>query len=65
MDAKSGLTRLTNTGNGSGSGECSQNHCPNIYHAVFEGDINPFIEHQRIALAGSVPFEEYVRSIGT
>ncbi|MFJ4190423.1 hypothetical protein [Kitasatospora sp. NPDC089509] len=31
MDVRSGLTRLTNTGNGSGSGECNQNDCPNVY----------------------------------
>ncbi|GHF64689.1 hypothetical protein GCM10018790_48140 [Kitasatospora xanthocidica] len=31
MDTRSGLTRLTNTSNGSGSGECSQNDCPNVY----------------------------------
>ncbi|RKT17129.1 hypothetical protein BX285_1493 [Streptomyces sp. 1114.5] len=31
MDTRSGLTRLTNTGNGSGSGECNQNDCPNVY----------------------------------
>ncbi|MFE6055971.1 hypothetical protein ACFQ6N_34940 [Kitasatospora sp. NPDC056446] len=31
MDDRSGLTRLTNTGGGSGSGECSQNDCPNVY----------------------------------
>ncbi|GAA2153426.1 hypothetical protein GCM10009760_51120 [Kitasatospora kazusensis] len=31
MDDRSGLTRLTNTGNGSDSGECNQNDCPNVY----------------------------------
>lgn len=31
-----------------------------INREVFEGDVSPFIEYQRIALAESVPFEEYV-----
>ncbi|GAB2778848.1 DUF6879 family protein [Streptomyces daliensis] len=31
-----------------------------INRKVFEGDVTPFIEHQRIAVAESVPFEEYV-----
>ncbi|MFE6055970.1 DUF6879 family protein [Kitasatospora sp. NPDC056446] len=35
-----------------------------IDRTVFEGDIGPFIEYQRIAIAGSVPFEEYVKGIG-
>ncbi|MET8627235.1 hypothetical protein ABZW30_26350 [Kitasatospora sp. NPDC004669] len=44
MDKRSGLTRLTNTGNGSGSGECNQNDCPNVYRSergtfVFQGNL--------------------------
>jgi hypothetical protein len=31
-----------------------------INREVFEGDVAPFIEYQRIAVAESVPFEEYV-----
>ncbi|MEL3944517.1 DUF6879 family protein [Streptomyces sp. LNU-CPARS28] len=31
-----------------------------INREVFEGDVSPFIEYQRIAMAESVPFEEYV-----
>ncbi|WP_438486268.1 DUF6879 family protein [Streptomyces sp. S186] len=31
-----------------------------INREVFEGDVSPFIEYQRIAVAESVPFEEYV-----
>ncbi|MFH9265326.1 DUF6879 family protein [Streptomyces sp. NPDC017546] len=27
---------------------------------LFEGDVSPFLEYQRIAVAESVPFEEYV-----
>ncbi len=30
---------------------------------VFEGDVTLYIEYQRIALAESVPFEEYVKGI--
>ncbi|MFJ6620403.1 hypothetical protein ACIQOW_22885 [Kitasatospora sp. NPDC091335] len=45
MDDRSGLTRLTNTGNGSGSGECNQNDCPNVYRTgrgtfVVQGDVS-------------------------
>lgn len=31
-----------------------------INREVFKGDVSPFIEYQRIAVAESVPFEEYV-----
>ncbi|MFE0189082.1 DUF6879 family protein [Streptomyces sp. NPDC058989] len=31
-----------------------------INREVFEGDVSPFIEYQRIAVSESVPFEEYV-----
>ncbi|MDT9690224.1 hypothetical protein Q5762_18130, partial [Streptomyces sp. P9(2023)] len=31
-----------------------------ISREVFEGDVSPFVEYQRIAVAESVPFEEYV-----
>ena len=31
---------------------------------VYEGAPEPFLEYQRIALAESVPFEEYVESLG-
>lgn len=31
-----------------------------INREVFEGDVSPFVEYQRIAVAESVPFEEYV-----
>ncbi|MFJ1888379.1 DUF6879 family protein [Streptomyces sp. NPDC094461] len=31
-----------------------------ISREVFEGKVSPFIEYQRIAIAESVPFEEYV-----
>ncbi|MFI1199108.1 DUF6879 family protein [Streptomyces sp. NPDC020883] len=31
-----------------------------INREVFEGDVSPFIEYQRIAMAEAVPFEEYV-----
>jgi hypothetical protein len=31
-----------------------------INREVFEGDISPFVEYQRIAIAESVPFKEYV-----
>lgn len=34
-----------------------------ISRAVFEGDVSPFLEYQRIALAESVPFEEYVKGL--
>ncbi|MFF2656206.1 DUF6879 family protein [Kitasatospora sp. NPDC058032] len=34
-----------------------------IDRTVFEGDVSPFIEYQRIAIAESVPFEEYVKGI--
>ncbi|MGY0024010.1 DUF6879 family protein [Streptomyces sp. YJ-C3] len=34
-----------------------------INREVFEGDIAPFLEYQRIALAESVPFEEYVKGL--
>ncbi|WP_406196880.1 hypothetical protein OH807_10745 [Kitasatospora sp. NBC_01560] len=45
MDDRSGLTRLTNTGNGSGSGECNQNDCPNVYRTergtfVVQGNVS-------------------------
>ncbi|WP_083462598.1 hypothetical protein [Kitasatospora griseola] len=44
MADKPGLTRLTGTGNGSGSGECGQNDCPNVYATdrgsfVVQGDV--------------------------
>ncbi|GHH13101.1 DUF6879 family protein [Streptomyces rubradiris] len=34
-----------------------------ISREVFEGDVTPFLEYQRIALAESVPFEEYVKGL--
>ncbi|MFG2113313.1 DUF6879 family protein [Streptomyces sp. NPDC048718] len=34
-----------------------------ISREVFEGDVSPFIEYQRIAVAESVPFAEYVKDI--
>ena len=34
-----------------------------INREVYEGDVAPFIEYQRIALAESVPFEEYVKGL--
>ncbi|MFD8910232.1 DUF6879 family protein [Streptomyces sp. NPDC059575] len=34
-----------------------------INREVFEGDVTPFLEYQRIALAESVPFEEYVKGL--
>ncbi len=44
MTGKPGLTRLTNTENGNGSGECGQNDCPNVYATdrgsfVVQGDL--------------------------
>ncbi|WP_411079029.1 DUF6879 family protein [Streptomyces sp. cmx-18-6] len=32
-----------------------------VNREVFEGDVSLYVEYQRIALAGSVPFEEYVK----
>ncbi|MGW2586131.1 DUF6879 family protein [Streptomyces virginiae] len=32
-----------------------------ISREVYEGDVTPFLDYQRIALAESVPFEEYVK----
>ncbi|WP_329570663.1 hypothetical protein [Kitasatospora sp. NBC_01266] len=45
MDDSAGLTRLTNTGDGSRSGECNQNDCPNVYRTergtfVVQGDMS-------------------------
>jgi hypothetical protein len=34
-----------------------------INRQVFEGDVAPFVEHQSIAVAESVPFEEYVKGL--
>ncbi|MGK5630299.1 DUF6879 family protein [Streptomyces sp. URMC 123] len=34
-----------------------------INREVYEGDVAPFLEYQRIALAESVPFEEYVKGL--
>jgi hypothetical protein len=34
-----------------------------IDREVYEGDVSSFIEYQRIALAESVPFEEYVKGL--
>ncbi|MBT2524705.1 hypothetical protein J7E91_04480 [Streptomyces sp. ISL-99] len=34
-----------------------------ISREVFEGDVTPYVEYQRIALAESVPFEEYVKGL--
>ncbi|OII67712.1 MULTISPECIES: DUF6879 family protein [unclassified Streptomyces] len=34
-----------------------------INREVHEGDVTPFLEYQRIALAESVPFEEYVKGL--
>ncbi|UXY32604.1 DUF6879 family protein [Streptomyces sp. HUAS TT20] len=34
-----------------------------ISREVHEGDVTPFMEYQRIALAESVPFDEYVKSL--
>lgn len=31
-----------------------------ISREVFEGDVSSFVEYQRVAIAESVPFEEYV-----
>ncbi|MER5888569.1 DUF6879 family protein [Streptomyces sp. NPDC001941] len=36
-----------------------------ISREVHEGDVAPFVEYQRIAVAGSVPFEEYVKDLDT
>ncbi|MFJ7773673.1 DUF6879 family protein [Streptomyces yangpuensis] len=35
-----------------------------ISREVFEGDVSPFVEYQRIAVSESVPFEEYVKGLG-
>lgn len=35
-----------------------------ISRELYEGDPAPFIEYQRIALAESVPFQEYVENLG-
>jgi hypothetical protein len=34
-----------------------------ISREVYEGDVTPYVEYQRIALAESVPFEEYVKGL--
>ncbi|MFJ4941521.1 DUF6879 family protein [Streptomyces albidoflavus] len=34
-----------------------------INREIYEGDVSRFIEYQRIALAESVPFEEYVKGL--
>ncbi|MGY0061033.1 DUF6879 family protein [Streptomyces sp. LZ34] len=34
-----------------------------ISREVYEGDVTPYLEYQRIALAESVPFEEYVKGL--
>lgn len=34
-----------------------------ISREVYEGDTAPFVEYQRIAVAESVPFEEYVKGL--
>lgn len=34
-----------------------------ISRELYEGDVAPFLEYQRIALSESVPFEEYVKGI--
>ncbi|MFE7115893.1 DUF6879 family protein [Streptomyces sp. NPDC057654] len=34
-----------------------------ISREVFEGDVSPYLEYQRIALSESVPFEEYVKGL--
>ncbi|WNE97105.1 hypothetical protein PS467_18095 [Streptomyces luomodiensis] len=34
-----------------------------ISREVHEGDVTPYLEYQRIALAESVPFEEYVKGL--
>ncbi|MBC9718988.1 hypothetical protein H9Y04_41325 [Streptomyces sp. TRM66268-LWL] len=34
-----------------------------ISRELFEGDVSPYLEYQRIALAESVPFEEYVKGL--
>lgn len=34
-----------------------------ISREVIEGDVTPFIEYQRIAVAESAPFEEYVKGL--
>ncbi|ORT54048.1 DUF6879 family protein [Streptomyces sp. CB03238] len=34
-----------------------------INREVYEGDVSPYVEYQRIALVESVPFEEYVKGL--
>lgn len=34
-----------------------------ISREIFEGDVTPYLEYQRTALAESVPFEEYVKGL--
>jgi hypothetical protein len=34
-----------------------------IRREVFEGDVTPFREYRRIALAESAPFEEYAKGL--
>jgi hypothetical protein len=34
-----------------------------IGRELHEGDVTPFLEYQRMALAESVPFEEYVKGL--
>ncbi|MGW1505732.1 DUF6879 family protein [Streptomyces mirabilis] len=34
-----------------------------INREAYEGDVTPYVEYQRIALAESVPFEEYVKGL--
>ncbi|MGW4226163.1 DUF6879 family protein [Streptomyces bauhiniae] len=36
-----------------------------IGREVYEGDVTPFLEWRRTAIAEAVPFEEYVKGIGT
>lgn len=42
---------------------CYESDGTQISREVYEGDVSPYINYQRIALAESVPFEEYVKGL--
>lgn len=68
MDGRTALTRLT----GTGSGECGQNDCPNVYRtdrgtlvvqgATFEGFTPP--EGETLAEIPEAVLREAVRALG-
>ncbi|MFD4576504.1 hypothetical protein ACFWNK_30260 [Streptomyces sp. NPDC058417] len=70
--AREELTRLTGTGNGEDSGECTQNDCPNLYRTasgsiIIQGDVSDAFRAPQGEALVEIPeavLREAVRALG-